>query len=145
MRVLPHPPTHFNLTTSALFYTGALSLHMTKGLPSHWCQIRHLQLLQSFPLGSLCSVWWLSYEPPHMYWSGSGRASRETAVSGSCQQTLLGISNSDWIWCLHMGWILRWGSLWMAFPSVWNRVFHWPFRDRDRRIAMMLKAFWSTQ
>ena len=28
-------------------------------------------------------------EPPYLYWSGSGRASQETAVSGSCQQALL--------------------------------------------------------
>jgi hypothetical protein len=24
-----------------------------------------------------------------------------------------GIINSVWVWCLHMGWIPRWGSLWM--------------------------------
>jgi hypothetical protein len=48
--------------------------------------------------------------------SGSGRVPQETAVSGSCQQALLGICNSVWVWCLHMGWILRWGSLWIVFP-----------------------------
>jgi hypothetical protein len=32
------------------------------------------------------------------------------------QQALLGISNSVWVWCLHVGWILG-GNLWMAFPS----------------------------
>jgi len=42
---------------------------------------------------------------------------RRHSLSGSCQQVLLGISNSDWIWWLHMGWIPRWGSLWMTFPS----------------------------
>ena len=29
----------------------------------------------------------------HLYWSGSDRASQETAVPGSCQQVLLGVSN----------------------------------------------------
>jgi hypothetical protein len=53
----------------------------------------------------------------HLYWSGSGRASQETAISGSYQQALFGISNSVWVWCLHMGWIPRWGSLSMAFPQ----------------------------
>jgi hypothetical protein len=57
-------PTHSCLTTLALLYTGASSLHRTKDLPSHWCQIRPLQILQSFsltlPLGSLFSVWWLA-------------------------------------------------------------------------------------
>ena len=54
----------------------------------------------------------------HLYWSESGRASQQTAVSGSCQQALFGINSSVWVWCLHVGWILRWGSLGMAFPSV---------------------------
>jgi hypothetical protein len=38
-------------------------------------------------------------EHVHLYWSGSGRASQETAI----QQALLGISNSVWVWCLQMG------------------------------------------
>ena len=29
---------------------------------------------------------------------------------------VVGISNSVWVWWLFMGWIPRWGSLWMAFP-----------------------------
>ena len=28
------------------------------------------------------------------------------------------ISNSVWVWGLHMGWIPRWGSLLVAFPSI---------------------------
>ena len=35
MRVLPHLPTHSHLTTLAFLYTGASSLHQTKGLTSH--------------------------------------------------------------------------------------------------------------
>ena len=35
MRVLLHLPTHSCLTTLAFLYTGASSLHSTKGLPSH--------------------------------------------------------------------------------------------------------------
>jgi hypothetical protein len=53
-----------------------------------------------------------------LYLSGSGRASQKIATLGSCQQTLLGIHNSVCIWWLFMGWIPRWGSLWLAFPSV---------------------------
>jgi len=109
MKVLPQPPTHSCFTASAFSYTGASSLHRTKGLPSHWWQIRSssasyssgamgpsmlLALVcglvfgssgvggglanwyycssygvtnhfSSFipltpPLGSLCSVWWLT-------------------------------------------------------------------------------------
>ena len=36
----PHHPTHFCLTALAFLYAGASRLHRTKGLPSHWCQIR---------------------------------------------------------------------------------------------------------
>jgi hypothetical protein len=39
----------------------------------------------------------------HLDWSGSGRASQGRAISSSCQQALLGISNSVWVWCLHVG------------------------------------------
>ena len=64
----------------------------------------------------LCTM--CDYEHPPLYLSGSDRASQETAISGSCQQALLGIQNSVWVWCLYMGWIPRWDSLWMAFLSV---------------------------
>jgi hypothetical protein len=52
------------------------------------------------------------------YLPGSSRASQETAIPGSHQQTLLGIHKRVWILCLYMGWISSCGSLWMAFPSV---------------------------
>jgi hypothetical protein len=53
-----------------------------------------------------------------LYLSGSSKAFQEPAITGSYQQVLLGICNSVWVWCLYMGWIPKWGSLWMAFPSV---------------------------
>jgi hypothetical protein len=55
---------------------------------------------------------------PLLYWSSIGRASQETAISGYCQQNLVGICNSVWTWWLFMRWIPRWGSLWMVIPSV---------------------------
>jgi hypothetical protein len=57
-------------------------------------------------------------EHPLLYLLGTGIASQETTISGSCQQNLAGISNSVWVWWLFMGWIHRWGSLWMVLPSV---------------------------
>jgi hypothetical protein len=60
----------------------------------------------------------LGWENTQLYLSGTGRASQETAISGSSQQVLVGIHNSDWVWWLYMGWIPRWVSLWMVFPSV---------------------------
>ena len=57
-------------------------------------------------------------EHPLLYLPGTGIASQETAISGSCQQNLVGICNSVWVCCLFMGWIPRWGSFWMVIPSV---------------------------
>jgi hypothetical protein len=49
--------------------------------------------------------------------------SQETAMSGSCQQALPGICNNIQVWQMYMGWIPRWGSLWMALPSVYPSHF----------------------
>ena len=49
-----------------------------------------------------------------LYLPGTGIASQEIAISGSCQQNLAGICNSVWVWWLFMGW----DSLWMVLPSV---------------------------
>ena len=54
---------------------------------------------------------------PPLYLSGTSGASHETAITGFCQQTLVGIHNSVWIWWLYTGWIHTWGSLWMVNPS----------------------------
>jgi hypothetical protein len=60
----------------------------------------------------------VGFEHLPLYLSGSGRASHKTSISGSCQQALLGICSSDWVWWLHMGWIPTCDGLWMDFPSV---------------------------
>jgi hypothetical protein len=70
------------------------------------------------PSGTLHSVQWLAASIPPLYLSDSGRASQETAISGFHQQAVPGFQNRVWVWWLQMGWIPRWGSLWMAFPSV---------------------------
>ena len=44
-------------------------------------------------------------EHPLLYLPGTGIASQETAISGSCQQNLADICNSVWVWWLIMGWI----------------------------------------
>jgi hypothetical protein len=57
---------------------------------------------------------------PHLYWSVSVRASQGTAILGSCQQVLLGIHNSVWVWSLQKGWISRWGGLSLSLTQyVW--------------------------
>ena len=62
-------------------------------------------------------------EHPLLYFPGTGKASQKTAISNSCQQALVGIHNSVWVWLLFMGWISRWGSLWMVLLSVSVRNF----------------------
>ena len=57
-------------------------------------------------------------EHPLQYLSGTGRVSQKTAISGSCQQAFVVIHKSVWVWWLFMGWIPRWGSLWILFSSV---------------------------
>jgi hypothetical protein len=57
-------------------------------------------------------------EHPLLYLPGTGTASYETAISGSLQQNLAGKCNSVWVWCLIMGWIPRWGSLWIVHRFV---------------------------
>jgi hypothetical protein len=146
LNVVPFPGFHSANPLSHLplpcFYGGAPTLcypllphcHST---PLHWSikpskdQEPPLQLMpdktpstpSALPLSPLLgSVPVLSpmvgCEYPHLCWSGSGSASKEITISGSCQQAFLGINNSVWIWSLHVGWIPTWGSLWMAFPSV---------------------------
>jgi hypothetical protein len=63
-------------------------------------------------------------EHPLLDLLGIGIASQKTAISGSCQENLVGICNNIcvWGWWLFMAWILawipRWGSFWTVLPSV---------------------------
>ena len=54
MTVFPHPPSHSYFTTLAFPYTGASSIHRTKGLPSHCCQIRASSAI--YAAGVMCTL-----------------------------------------------------------------------------------------
>jgi hypothetical protein len=58
-------------------------------------------------------------EHPLLYLPGPGIASKETAISGSCQQNISGICSTVWIWWLFVGWIPEVGavSVWSFLPS----------------------------
>jgi hypothetical protein len=60
----------------------------------------------------------VSFELLPLYLSGFGKASQEAAISGFYQQALPGIHHKVQVLWLCLGWIPRWGSLWMAFPSA---------------------------
>jgi hypothetical protein len=78
----------------------------------------------------------------HLYWSGYSRASQGTDIPGSCQQELLGINNSVWVWCLQIGWIIPWwGNLWMAFASV-SALFFVPAFPLDRSNSGLIFFRW---
>jgi hypothetical protein len=84
------------------------------------------QLLQSFSNSSIKVTMrnlMVGCKHPHLYWSGSGRSSQETDISSSCQQALLGMSNSVLVWWLHVGWMPRWDSFWTALLSVSAPIF----------------------
>jgi hypothetical protein len=76
---------------------------------------RSIRLFSKSSIGNLMLSLMVGCEYPPLYLSGSGRASQKTAISGYCQQTLPGILNSVWVWCLYKGGIPRWDSLWMVF------------------------------
>jgi hypothetical protein len=57
-------------------------------------------------------------EYPLLYLPGTGIASQESYISGSCQQNISGICNSFWFRWLYMEWIPGWASLWMVLPSI---------------------------
>jgi hypothetical protein len=68
MRVFPHPTTHSCLPALAFPYTGASSLHRTKGLSSYWCPTR--PSFATYAVGSMslfmCTLeWWFS---PWEFW-----------------------------------------------------------------------------
>jgi hypothetical protein len=60
---------------------------------------------------------------PPLSLPGTSRASQGTAILRSCQQFLVGIHNSIWVWKLYMAWFPWWDSHWMAFPSVYTPNF----------------------
>jgi hypothetical protein len=71
-----------------------------------------------------CFIWGPLFYPvddhahPQMHLPGTGIASQERAMLGSCQQNLSGICNSVWVWWLYMGWFAGWSSIWMVLSSL---------------------------
>jgi hypothetical protein len=63
----------------------------------------------------------------HLSLSTAGRASRRTAMLGSCLQAQHGISNSVRVWWEPMGWVSKWAGHWSAIPSSSDPSLSWPF------------------
>jgi hypothetical protein len=86
------------------------------------CNICHLHAFSSFSIGGPVLHLIDDCEHPLLYLPDTGIASYETAITGSLQQNLSGICNSVWVWWLIMGWIPKWGSLWIVHPFFYGQV-----------------------
>jgi hypothetical protein len=71
------------------------------------------------------------------------RATQGTAIPGSCQQELLGISNSIWRLCLQVGWIPTCSSLWVAFSSISASLCPISFRQEWFWVNIFEMGRWS--
>ena len=114
----------------------------------HLSGCRPLQLLGTFSNSSIGGpVFHLidDCEHPLLYLPGTGIASQETAISGSCQQNLAGICNNVCIWWLIMRWIPGWGSLWMVHPFVLapNFVYVTPSMSILFPLLRRILSFWA--
>lgn len=81
---VPTPATHSCLTTIVFFYIGASSLPVWRDSPPTDARWRHFSFFSSSPNSSIgipVLSLMVDCEHPHLYWSGSGRACQETAVS----------------------------------------------------------------
>ena len=70
------------------------------------------------PLGAPCSVQWLAVSICLCICQALAELLRRQPYQGFHQQAPPDIHNSVQVWCLYVGWIPRWSSLWMAFPLV---------------------------
>jgi hypothetical protein len=105
-----HTHTHSHLSSLAFTYTGVSNTLKAKGLSSHWCPASHPLLhMWPEPIIIMCILWLVVQ---------SLRALAERGGSWPVDIVDPGIHNSIQYWRLYMGWIPRWGSLWLAFPSV---------------------------
>jgi hypothetical protein len=112
---LGHPLRHMQLETQALGVLVSSYCCSSYRAADPFCSLgTYLSSFIGYPV--LHAIDDCEHQP--LYLLGTGIASQETAISGSCQQYLVGICNSVWVWWLLMGWIPRQGSLWLVLPSV---------------------------
>jgi hypothetical protein len=88
------------------------------------------------PLGSPCSVQWLAASISICIGQALPELLRRQLYQASVSKDFL--SSTLWVWCLQMGWFIRWGSLWMAFPSVSAPLFVLAF-PLDKNISGLKK------
>jgi hypothetical protein len=144
--LLPYPPTSTSWPWHSPVL-GHIKFAIPRGLSSQWWPTRPSSTTETRALGVLISSYCCSTyrfadpfsslgtfssssiggpvfhpidncEHPLLCLPGTGIVSHETALSESCQQNIAGVRNSVSVWWLTMGWITRWGSLWMVHPFV---------------------------
>jgi hypothetical protein len=77
-----------------------------------------LGAFSSFSIGEAVFNLIADCEHPLLYLPDTGIASYETVITGSLQQNLAGICSSVWVWWMIMGWIPRWGRLWILNVAI---------------------------
>jgi hypothetical protein len=100
------------------------------------------------PLGTLCSVQWMALSIYFCIYQALADLLRRQLYQALASKNLLASStcwhNSVWVWKLYMGWIPRWDSLWMAFPSVFVPQFVSVYLPRGTLIHLLRETKVST-
>jgi hypothetical protein len=60
-------------------------------------------------------------------------------LSGSCQQALLSICDSVWVWCLYIGWIPRWSLVDLSNTTLCLCIF---FRQKPFWVSNLEMTGW---
>ena len=94
-----------------------------------------------------CSVQWFAVSI-HLCISKLWQSLSGDSTNRLCHQALPVIHKSIHVWWLYMDWIPRWGSLWMAFPSVSTPQFIYIFPPVSILFTLLkstkTSTFWSS-
>jgi hypothetical protein len=94
-----HPLQRMQLETQLWGYWSVLIVYRVADPFSSLCTFSH-SFIRGIVFNPIDDC-----EHPLLDLPGTGIASQERAISGSCQQNLAGVYNSVWVWWLYMGWI----------------------------------------
>jgi hypothetical protein len=69
-------------------------------------------------LGTLCSNQWMTVSFYFCIYQALADSLKRKLCQAPVSKNRVGICHSVWVWWLFVGWIPRWGRLWMVLPSV---------------------------
>jgi hypothetical protein len=146
-RLLPNPPPYSSFTTLAFLYTGASSLHLTKGrlkvsapFEAWWGPFSSFSPSPNSSIGVPVLSPMVGCRHPHPYWSVSRWVFQRQLYQAP-------VTNSSWHKQYYLGLVSACGmdpqvnSLWMVFSSVSASLFV-PVFPLDRN-SSGLNFWWS--